>query len=186
MMIKADLWHDLPTGEHAPDTVYEVVEIPRGHRNKYEYNKKLGVIHLSRVLFSPMHYPGDYGFIPRTCADDGDPLDILTMVTEPTFPGCVIEVRPIGVFHMLDNKEGDEKILAVPSSDPLFGQYDSITDVPKHFLAEVSHFFETYKQLEGIHVQALDWEDAEAARAVIMQACENYRRLYPQTEISRT
>jgi inorganic pyrophosphatase len=177
-MLKTDLWHDIPPGERAPEVVYAVVEIPRGHRNKYEYNKKLGVIGLTRVLYSPMHYPGDYGFIPQTCGDDNDPLDILVMTTEPTFPGCVIEARPIGVFHMLDNKEGDDKILAVPAGDPLFGDYDSILDVPKHFLAEVSHFFETYKQLEGIHVQALDWEDAAAAHAIIRQAMENYKKQY--------
>jgi inorganic pyrophosphatase len=177
-MQKTDLWHDIPTGEHAPDVVYAVVEIPRGHRNKYEYSKTLGVIQLSRVLFSPMHYPGDYGFIPQTCGDDGDPLDILVMTTEPTFPGCVIEARPIGVFHMLDNREGDDKILAVPAADPLFGDYDSIRDVPQHFLAEVSHFFKTYKQLEGIHVQPVGWEDAAAARAIIEQARESYKKQY--------
>ena len=179
-MLKTDLWHDIPSGERAPEVVYAVVEIPRGHRNKYEYSKTLGVIHLSRVLYSPMHYPGDYGFIPQTCGDDNDPLDILVMTTEPTFPGCVIEARPIGVLHMLDNKEGDDKILAVPAADPLFGEYHSIADIPKHFLAEVGHFFATYKQLEGIHVQALDWEDAAVAHTVIRQAVERYKKQYCQ------
>jgi inorganic pyrophosphatase len=177
-MRKTDLWRDIPPGKHAPEVVYAVVEIPRGHRNKYEYSKTLGVIQLSRVLFSPMHYPGDYGFIPQTCGDDGDPLDVLVMTTEPTFPGCVIEARPIGVFHMLDNKEADDKILAVPAADPLFGDYDSIADVPRHFLAEVSHFFETYKELEGIRVEALGWEDAAAARAVIERASQSYKKQY--------
>nr|MBC7245723.1 inorganic diphosphatase [Chloroflexota bacterium] len=177
-MLKSDLWHDIPSGPQAPEVVYAVVEIPRGHRNKYEYNKHLGVIQLSRVLFSPMHYPGDYGFIPQTCGDDGDPLDILVMVTDPTFPGCVIECRPIGVFHMFDENEADEKILAVPAADPLFGEYHSICDVPQHFLTEVSHFFQRYKELEGIEVIPKGWEDAQAARKVIEHAMRLYKKQY--------
>jgi inorganic pyrophosphatase len=173
-----DLWHDILAGAQAPDVVYGVVEIPRGNRNKYEYNKALGVIQLSRVLFSPMHYPGDYGFIPQTCAEDGDPLDILIMVTEPTFPGCIIEARPIGVFHMLDRNEPDDKILAVPAADPLFGDYKYIGDVPHHFLMEVSHFFQTYKQLEGIEVKPLGWEDCDAAKKSILHAMQLYKKAY--------
>lgn len=177
-MVKSDLWHDIPTGPSPPQVVYAVVEIPRGHRNKYEYSKHLGVIQLSRVLFSPMHYPGDYGFIPQTCGDDGDPLDILVMVTEPTFPGCVIECRPIGVFRMFDKDELDEKILAVPSADPLFGEYHSIRDVSQHFLVEVSHFFQRYKELEGIEVIPKGWGDAQEARQVIERAIQSYRQSY--------
>jgi inorganic pyrophosphatase len=178
MVHGTDLWHEVPTGARAPSVVYAVVEIPRGHRNKYEYSKDLGAIQLSRVLFSSMHYPGDYGFVPQTCAHDSDPLDILVMVTEPTFPGCVIESRAIGVFRMTDGGEDDEKILAVPDADPLFGLYKSIKDVPPHFLAEVSHFFQTYKQLEGVNVHAVGWEDAEAAHEVILNAMRDYRRRY--------
>ncbi|MBM4431975.1 MAG: inorganic diphosphatase [Chloroflexi bacterium] len=177
-MQRTDLWHDIPTGHRAPNIIYGVVEIPRGHRNKYEYNKHLGVIQLSRVLFSPMHYPGDYGFVPQTCADDGDPFDILVMVTEPTFPGCVVEVRPIGMFRMLDRKEGDDKILAVPDADPLFGGYHSLRDVPQHFLAQVGHFFLRYKELEGAEVEAIGWEDVEAARETIRQAMLRYKKAY--------
>jgi len=180
-MLKLDLWRDIPSGARPPDRIYGVIEIPRGHRNKYEYSKALGVITLSRVLFSPMHYPGDYGFVPQTCADDGDPLDILVMVTEPTFPGCVIECRPIGVFRMFDKNEADEKILAVPAADPLFGDYDSICDVPQHFLAEVSHFFQRYKELEGIEVVPRGWEDAHAAHKVIERAMQMYQETYCQT-----
>ncbi len=177
-MCGGDLWHDVPTGARAPYVVHAVVEIPRGHRNKYQYNSDLGAIQLGRVLFSPMHYPGDYGFIPQTCADDGDPLDILVMVTEPTFPGCVIETRPIGVFRMTDRGEEDGKILAVPDADPLFGEYKSMKDVPHHFLAEVGHFFQTYKQLEGITVTALGWEDVETAYEVILKAMQDHARMY--------
>ncbi len=174
----SDLWHDISAGVRAPAVIYAVVEIPRGHRNKYEYNKQLGVIQLSRVLFSPMHYPGDYGFIPQTCADDGDPLDVLVMVTEPTFPGCVIEVRPIGVFSMMDRNEADDKILAVPTTDPLFGSYNELGDVPPHFLAQVSHFFQRYKELEGAEVVPIGWSGIEAAHTCIDQALELYKRTY--------
>ena len=117
------LWHNLSSGPEAPDVVYTVVEVPKGHRNKYEYSKTAGVIKLDRVLFSPLHYPGDYGFIPQTYFDDNDPMDILVMMNEPTFPGCVIEARPIGMFKLIDRGEPDYKILAVPSTDPNFEDY---------------------------------------------------------------
>jgi inorganic pyrophosphatase len=174
-----NLWHRLPPGPRIPETVYCVVEIPKGSRNKYEYSKVAGVIKLDRVLYSSMHYPSDYGLIPQTYAEDGDPMDILVMVNEPTFAGCVIEARPIAVFHMLDRGDPDEKILAVPSTDPLFNDYSDVGDVPRHFLVEVAHFFQTYKQLQGIQVTPKGWEDAAAARAVIVQSIERYKQKFP-------
>jgi inorganic pyrophosphatase len=170
-----DPWRDLPTGPQPPDVVHCVVEIPRGSRNKYEYDKESGVITLSRVLYSAMFYPGDYGLIPRTCSRDGDALDIMVIVSEPTFPGCVIQARPIGVFHMLDRGEQDDKILAVPATDPTFAGYQSLADVPPHFLRQVSHFFQTYKQLENIEVEPRGWEDADVARECILEAIRLYR-----------
>ena len=113
-----NLWRELRPGPKVPDIVYAIVEIPKGSRNKYEYNKENGVIVLDRVLFSSLHYPGDYGLIPRTFYDDGDPLDILLMTNEPTFPGCIIQARPIGIFRMLDRGVNDDKVLAVPATDP--------------------------------------------------------------------
>jgi inorganic pyrophosphatase len=174
-----NLWHRLPSGPSIPQTVYCIVEIPKGSRNKYEYSKSAGIIKLDRVLWSSMHYPSDYGLIPQTYADDGDPLDILVMVNEPTFAGCVIEARPIGIFHMIDRGDPDEKILAVPSTDPLFTDYKDLSDVPKHFLTEVAHFFQTYKQLQGIQVTPKGWENAEKAREVIVQAIERYKEKFP-------
>ncbi len=174
-----NLWHRLPTGPHVPQTVYCIVEIPKGSRNKYEYSKSAGIIKLDRVLYSSMHYPSDYGLIPQTYADDGDPLDILVMVNEPTFAGCVIEARPIGIFHMIDRGDPDEKILAVPSTDPLFADYHDLGDVPKHFLTEVAHFFQTYKQLQGIQVTPKGWENAEKAREAILQSMERYKQKFP-------
>lgn len=174
-----NLWHSLPPGPDVPNTVYCIVEIPKGSRNKYEYSKKAGVIKLDRVLYSPMHYPSDYGLIPQTWAEDGDPLDILVMVNEATFAGCVIEARPVAIFHMLDRGDPDEKILAVPSTDPIFNDYHDIGDVPKHFLTAVAHFFEVYKQLQGIPVTPQGWEDAAAARAAIQTAINSYKKKFP-------
>jgi len=170
-----NLWRQLNTGPNAPDTIYAIIEIPKGSRNKYEYHKAHGVIFLDRVLYSSMHYPGDYGLIPRTFCGDGDPLDVLVMVTEPTFPGCVVRCRPIGIFRMLDKGEEDFKILAVPEHDPLHGDYYDIADIPQHYMSEVSHFFKVYKDLEQSHVEVVGCEGMEAAKAEIVRSQELYR-----------
>lgn len=173
-----NLWRDLDSGPTTPDIIYVIVEIAKGSRNKYEYGKELGVIKLDRVLFSSLHYPGDYGLIPRTLYDDGDPLDVLVMVTEPTFPGCIIEARPIGIFKMLDQGAADDKILAVPARDPLFDDYKDIKDIPQHFLREVAHFFEVYKDLEGKRAKPVGWESATVAKAEIQRAMDLYWQHY--------
>jgi inorganic pyrophosphatase len=165
-----NLWRQLPPGPRAPEVVFCIVEIPKGSRNKYEYQEDTGVIKLDRVLYSSIHYPGDYGIIPQTFCEDGDPLDILVMTNQPTFPGCLIEARPIGVFHMLDAGLTDDKILAVPTNDPLSQEYNDIGDIPQHFLAETAHFFQVYKDLEMVRTEALGWESAAAAREVITEA----------------
>jgi inorganic pyrophosphatase len=169
-------WHDLPPGAGAPDDMNVVVEIPRGSRNKYELDKRTGMFRLDRVLYSSVHYPGDYGFFPQTYAQDDDPLDAIVMTTVPTFPGCVIDVRPIALFRMTDKGEMDEKVLCVPAKDPLYDHYRGMGDVAPHYLKEVQHFFEVYKDLEGGRVQALGWEDGDAARRVITQSMARYAR----------
>ncbi|NPV66423.1 MAG: inorganic diphosphatase [Anaerolineae bacterium] len=175
-----NLWHGLPPGPKVPDIVYCIVEIPKGSRNKYEYSKTAGVIKLDRVLYSPLHYPSDYGLIPRTFYPDGDPLDIMVMINEPTYPGCVIEARPIGMFQMIDRNMPDDKILAVPATDPIFDDYHDLADVPRHFLAEVAHFFATYKQLETDgNIQPIGWIGAAEAKEHILQAIRLYEEKYP-------
>lgn len=174
----ANLWHELPTGPKPPDRVYAIIEIPTGSRNKYEYSKRTGVIVLSRVLYSSVHYPGDYGLLPRTHYDDGDPLDILVITTEPTFPGCVIEARPIGMFRMLDRGKADDKVIAVPATDPNFNDINSMDDFPKHYRREVGHFFSTYKQLEDIEVEPVGWESAEFAKTQIRHAMQLYEEAF--------
>lgn len=167
-------WHDLPPGPNAPDEVTTVVEIPSGSKNKYELDKKSGLFRLDRVLFSAVHYPGDYGFIPRTLAEDNDPCDVLVLLNEPTFPGCQIDTRPIGVLRMLDRGELDYKILGVPSHDPFYDEFFDIADIPQHYLKEVEHFFHIYKDLEGKRVQTVGWEKSDVAVRVIEDAIRRY------------
>ena len=171
-----NLWRELPSGPQPPEVVYTIVEIPRGSRNKYEYQEAMGIIKMDRLLYSSLHYPGDYGIIPQTLAEDGDPLDVLIMVTQPTFPGCVVEVRPLGLFRMLDRDQADDKVLAVPASDPLYNEYRELDDVPPHFLKEVAHFFAVYKDLEGVRVKPIGWEPRPKALEAIEHAMAVYRR----------
>jgi inorganic pyrophosphatase len=155
-----------------PDLIEVVVEIPRGSRNKYELDKGRGVIVLDRVLYSSVHYPTDYGFITGTLAEDGDPLDVLVVVEEPTFPGCHIMARPIGVLDMRDEKGPDEKILAVPVGDPRFADIRDLGDIGPHWLREIENFFQTYKALEPKWTEVTGWEDAAAAYRIIRRARE--------------
>jgi inorganic pyrophosphatase len=173
-----NLWRDLAPGRHPPEEVTAVVEIPFGSRNKYELDKATGLMKLDRVLYSSVHYPGDYGFIPRTLHEDGDPLDVLVLVKEQTFAGCMIDVRPLGVLRMLDRGEPDDKILGVPLHDPAYEEYFDISDIPQHTLREVQHFFATYKDLEGRRVQVVGWEKSERAMRVIEESIARYATEY--------
>lgn len=170
------LLYDIDPGPDCPDIVRLVVEIPKGSTNKYEYDGKLGVFRLDRVLYSPVHYPGDYGFIPGTLSSDGDPLDLLALVEEPSFPGCLIEVRPIGVLNMVDQQQKDQKIVAVPNRNPRFDQVHSMDEMFPHVRREIEHFFAIYKELEGRQTSTLGWGDAEEARRIIVESRANYRK----------
>lgn len=173
----ANLWHELTPGPgEGLDVVYVVVEIPKRSRNKFVYDLQGGFIKLDRVLLSSLHYPGDYGFIPRTLYDDGDPADVLVFSNEPTDSGCIIEARPLGIYRMLDRGLHDDKILAVPATDPLFNNYRELEDIPPHFLEEVAHFFTIYKDLQQVKVTGLGWEGRAVAEAEIERACEQYAR----------
>lgn len=185
MRFNVNLWHDLVPGPKPPDTLYVVVEAPKTSRNKYEYSKTLGHIQLNRVLYSPLHFPGDYGFIPQTFSEDNDPLDVLVMTNNPTFPGCVIQARPIGMFKMIDKGELDYKILAVPADDPLFDGYWDVSNVPLHFPKEMAHFFMTYKQLEGTEVTNEGWAGVNIAKDTIQQAIERYQEHFGGGNLAR-
>jgi len=174
---------NLPIGDQAPQTVTAVIEIPQGSTNKYEYDKTLKIFRLDRNLHSPVHYPGDYGFIPRTLAEDGDPLDILVLGDAPTFPGCIYMARPIGLFEMLDQGVRDEKVLAYATGNPRFSSIQNYTDVQPHILREVAHFFSTYKDLEDKQTSALGWKDRNAAHAIIDSS---HRRFIPVALLEKT
>ena len=154
--------------ERRPSASVDVfVEIPKGSRAKYELDKTTGRIRLDRVLFASVHYPADYGFITDTLGGDGDPLDALVVVEEPTFPGCIVPARPIGTLLMRDEKGQDEKILAVPVGDPRFDQVQALADLAPHWLKEIETFFATYKTLEGAAVELAGWRGADIAWQLI-------------------
>lgn len=154
-----------------------LIEIPRGSRNKYEYDFAIKRMRFDRMLFSSMMYPADYGFIPQTLALDGDPLDVLVLINEPTFPGCVIEVKPIGVFHMADDKGPDEKIICVPVSDPIWNSLENLSDINQHLLKEIEHFFQVYKDLENKQVDVEGWGDVAEAYRIIRECVDRFEAI---------
>jgi inorganic pyrophosphatase len=147
-----------------------VVEIPKGSRNKYELDHETGRIRLDRTLFSPVHYPTDYGFVPDTLAEDGDPLDALVLLSEPTFPGCEIQARIVGMLDMADDAGRDQKLLVVPLTDPQWNHIYAHGEVAPHLLREIEHFFTVYKQLEDKTVEVFGWRDADTGRKVLAEA----------------
>ncbi|MCM0593352.1 MAG: inorganic diphosphatase [Gloeotrichia echinulata IR180] len=157
-----------------PGLISVLIEIPGGSKNKYEYDKELEAFALDRVLYSSVQYPYDYGFVPNTLADDGDPLDGMVLIDEPTFPGCVIAARPIGFLEMIDGGDRDEKILAVPDKDPRYAQVKSLKDIPAHRLDEIAEFFRSYKNLEKKVTEILGWQDADKVKALVEKSILAY------------
>ncbi len=148
-----------------------IIEIPQGSRNKYEMDHETGRIRLDRMLFTSTRYPHDYGFIPETLAEDGDPLDAMVMLEEPTFPGCLVTARPIGLFWMHDEHGPDAKVLTVPAQDPRYARLQDLSDVPPHVTAEIGHFFDIYKELEpGKDTDVRGWQDRATAIEIIKAA----------------
>ena len=169
----------IPVGPEGkvPEELYVVIEVPKGSQNKYELDKESGAIFLDRVLFTSMHYPADYGFVPKTLCDDGDPLDCLVLTTWPLHPGVVVRVRPIGLLIMEDEKGQDEKLLAVPVEklDSRFAKIKDIDDVPEAVKNEIKHFFEHYKDLEpGKWVKVKEWKNREEAIKYVKKAIKKY------------
>jgi len=170
-------WHDVPVDESAIAEAFPVViEIPKGSTNKYELDKGTGLLRLDRTLYSAVHYPADYGFIPRTYCDDGDPLDVLVLGSEPVFPLTIVEARAIGVMRMRDEKGGDDKIVAVIVRDPAFADYIDKAQLPSHVLRQVKRFFEDYKVLENKRVVVEDFLGQSDALAIVRDALDLYRK----------
>jgi inorganic pyrophosphatase len=172
-------WHDLSPGDQLPDYFTAVIEVPKGSKNKYELDKASGMIRVDRVLFSSIHYPANYGFIPRTFCADNDPLDVLVLGQEPVAPLTLLKARPIGVMMMRDNGEADDKIIAVHANDPEYNHYTSISQLAPHRIAELRNFFENYTVLEHKEVVVDHFLDTDDATTVLMDAIAMYTRDFP-------
>lgn len=165
----------LGPGPKSPEVVNAIVEIPTGSRIKYEIDHETGLVHVDRVLFSPFHYPAEYGFIPNTLAPDGDPCDVLVLINGATYPGVVIKARPVGVLRMHDDKGQDDKVLCVAADDPNYAHVHELKDLPPHFMKEVEHFFLTYKDLEEKDVHSDGWAGRAEALAFVNQCVAAYK-----------
>lgn len=175
-----NLIHLLPSGENPPHEIYALIEIPKGCSNKYEYDKKLNVFRLDRVLYEAVFYPTEYGIIPKTLTEDNDPLDIMVLSTFPTFPGCLISCRPIGVIKMIDSGDEDNKIIAVAADDPRFETIDEISDLSPHFKKEIRNFWENYAELQpDKSIKVKGWGSRETAKKMIKEAIEKYHQKKP-------
>ena len=170
-----NIWHDINPKRITAERFHAVIEIPKGGKNKYEMDKETGLLKLDRVLFTSTHYPANYGFIPRTYAKDGDPIDVLVLCSETIAPMTLVECKPIGVLRMIDDNKNDEKIIAVPVNDPNYNGYNDIKDLPKHRFDEIRHFFQVYKMLEkGKETEIKSISGAEKAKEVVQIAIESY------------
>ncbi len=175
-------WHDVELGERAPEIIPAVIEIPKGSKTKYELDKESGLIRVDRILFSSVHYPANYGFIPRTYGDDHDPLDILVLGQESVVPLAIMRTKPIGVMRMLDQGVGDDKIIAVHLDDPEYSFYDSIKQLPPHRMSEVQGFFEDYKKLENKSVRVDGFSDRVEAIKTVAEAIRLYQATFRAAE----
>lgn len=170
-----NIWHDINPERINPKDFISVIEITKGGKNKYELDKETGLLRLDRVLYTATHYPANYGFIPKTYADDNDPLDVLVLCQENVDPMTLVECYPIGVITMIDSEQHDEKIIAVAKKDPFLNVYKDIKDLPNHISAEIMHFFEVYKQLEEKQTVVEKVLGKEEAEKIIQKAIQNYK-----------
>lgn len=166
---------DVPAGRNIPDVLNAIIEIPSGSRNKYEYDETYDLFKLDRVLASPMHYPTAYGFVPSTRFSDGDPVDVMILIDEPTFTGCLIEVRPIGVMRMIDAGKQDDKIIAVPVTDSHFSHYVTLDSMKPHSREEIKYFYSHYKNLEGLETEFAGWAGIDYASEMITSSIARFR-----------
>lgn len=171
-----NIWHDIDSKRISPDDFVAVIEISKGSKKKYELDKETGLIQLDRILYTSTHYPANYGFIPRSFGDDGDPLDVLVLCSEPLEPLTLVRCYPIGYISMLDDGKNDEKIIAIPFGDPTYNVYHDISELPKHIFDEMLHFFNVYKALEDKDTVAKEVNDRASATEVIQNALDNYNK----------
>lgn len=165
----------LPIGQEAPSVINIVIEIPAGSKNKYEYDPELNAIKLDRVGYAAMAHPYDYGFIPQTHCEDGDHLDAFVLLDNSVFPGCIVSGRPVGLLKMIDGGEADEKIICVPTHDPRYDHITELDQLSPHLTKEIQHFFEHYKDLQGKKTEITGWDNAAAAKQMILDAMSAYK-----------
>lgn len=175
-----NLWHEISAGDDIPNLINVIVEIPKGSKNKYEIDKENGLIKLDRAMKSAQDYPFDYGFVPQSLWDDGDALDVVLLTTYPLFPGILVEARPVAVMRMIDGGEGDDKIIAVPKNDPRWEDVADLSDLNKHTVKEIQHFFETYKTIDGKKVEITGVEDRAAAYEAVKKGLSLYAEKFPK------
>ena len=175
---KMNIWHDINPERITSEKFTAVVEIPKGNKNKYELDKETGLLKLDRVLYTATHYPANYGFIPRTYAEDNDPLDVLVLCEESILPLTLVECYPIGMLNMIDGDENDEKIIAIPVKEPTLSVYKDISELPKHTFEQMKHFFEVYKVLEGKTTAIQEMAGADAAKACIEKCQKLYKEKF--------
>ena len=175
-----NIWHDIATERVNPQDFYAVIEIPKGCKVKYELDKETGMLMMDRVLYTSTHYPANYGFIPKTYADDHDPLDVLLLCSETLVPLSMVRCFPIGVIMMEDGGEKDEKIIALPYGDPTYNSYEDISELPEHIMKEMSHFFSVYKSLEGKKTFIESVKDHKCAEEIIASCIAKYQQEFPQ------
>lgn len=173
-----NLWHEISAGENIPNTINVIIEIPKGSKNKYEIDKDTGLIKLDRAMKTSQDYPFDYGFVPQTLWEDGDALDVIVLTTYPLSTGILVEARPVAVMRMIDGGEGDDKIIAVPESDPRWDGVKSLDDINPHTIKEIQHFLETYKTIEGKKVEITGVEDTSAAQEAIQKSINLYKEKF--------
>jgi inorganic pyrophosphatase len=171
-------WHDIEPDRITPQSFLAIIEIPKGSKKKYELDKATGLLRLDRILFTATHYPMNYGFVPRTVTDDGDPLDVLVLCSEILDPLTEVECFPVGVVRMIDNEETDEKNIAIPFQDPTYRGFRDISVLPQHILQEISHFFEVYKELEHSTTSVKEIASMDDAVKVIERSIAGYKKLF--------
>ncbi len=169
-----NIWHDINPSRIKPEEFTAVIEIPKGSKTKYELDKETGLLKLDRVLYTSTHYPANYGLIPRTYAQDGDPLDVLVLCSQHIYPMTLVQCYPIGVISMVDSGSNDEKVIAIPTDDPTYNQYKDISDLPAHIFEEMKHFFSVYKELENKETVVNDVRGREDAIKIISETIEAY------------
>jgi inorganic pyrophosphatase len=175
-MPQAHPWHEIPIGEEAPETFNVVIEVPQGSKVKYELEKDTGLMMVDRVLHTSMVYPWNYGFIPQTLAEDEDPLDAIVLMQAPVEPMTLLEVRPIGILHMVDEGENDENIVCVLADDPQFNSYTNVNELPEHMWEEMQHFFDNYKELEGKETSVHGVAGPEEAKEYLQDSISRYNQ----------